>query len=145
MESSESWEQAKGLPSRRDLVQPELPQQSARELRKIDHSSLLLLVPPGRSETAREPGNEVQRGQLSGHREGQGIHGGAGGCSVTKLCPTLCHPIDCSTPGFPVIHYLLELAHAHVLRVGDAIQPSCPLSSSSPPAFSLFQHRGLFQ
>ena len=48
-------------------------------------------------------------------------------CSVTRLCPTLCSSMDCSTPGFPVLHYLPELAHTHIHRVGDAIQPSHPL------------------
>ena len=52
---------------------------------------------------------------------------------------------DCSTPGFPVHHQLLELAQTHVHRGGDAIQPSHPLSSPSPPAFNLSQHQGLFQ
>ena len=64
---------------------------------------------------------------------------------VTKLCPTLCNPMDCSVPGFPVLHHLLEFAQAHVHLVGDAIQPSYPLSSTSPPVFNLSQHRGLFQ
>ena len=58
---------------------------------------------------------------------------------VTQLCPTLCNPIDCSTPGFPVHHQLLELAHVH--WVGDAIQPSHPLSSPSPPALNLSRVR----
>ena len=57
----------------------------------------------------------------------------------------LCNPMDCSTPGFPVYHQLLELAQAHVHRVGDAIQPSHPLSSPSPPIVTLSQHQGLFQ
>ena len=57
----------------------------------------------------------------------------------------LWNPMDCSTPGFPVHHQLLELAQTHVHRVGEAIQPSHPLSSSSPPAFSLYQDQGLFQ
>ena len=47
--------------------------------------------------------------------------------SVAKSCPTLCDPMDCSTPGFPVLHQLLELAQTHVHRVGDAIQPSHPV------------------
>ena len=55
-----------------------------------------------------------------------------------------CDPMDCSTPGFPVHHQLLELAQTHVHRVGDAIQPSHPLSSPSP-TFNLSQHQGLFQ
>ena len=53
--------------------------------------------------------------------------------AVTQSCPTLCDPIDCSTPGFPVHHQLLELALTHVHQVGDAIQPSHVLSSPSPP------------
>ena len=61
----------------------------------------------------------------------------------SQLCPTLCSPIDCSTPGFPIHHQLLELAQTHVHRVSDAIQPSHPLSSPSPPAFNLSQHQGL--
>ena len=60
------------------------------------------------------------------------------------LCLTLCDPIDCSTPGFPVHHQLLELAKTYVHRGGDAIQPSHPLSSPSPPAFNLSHHQGLF-
>ena len=65
-------------------------------------------------------------------------------CSVTKLCLTLCDLMECSTPGFLVLHYLLEFAETHVHWVGDAIQPSYPLSSHSPPAFNLSQHEGLF-
>ena len=65
--------------------------------------------------------------------------------SVAQLCPTLCDSLDCSTPGFPVHHHLPELAHIHFYWVGDAIQPSHPLSSPSPPTFSLSQHQGFFQ
>ena len=57
----------------------------------------------------------------------------------------LCNPLDCSTPGLPVHHQLPELPQTHVHWVGDAIQPSHPLSSPSPPAFNLSQHQGLFQ
>ena len=60
--------------------------------------------------------------------------------SVTQLCLTLCDPMDCSTPGFPVHHQLPELAQIHVHRVSDAIQPSHPLLPPSPPALSLSQH-----
>ena len=62
-----------------------------------------------------------------------------------QLCPTLWDSMDCSTPGFPVYHQFLELAQTHVHWVSDAIQPSHPLSSPSPPAFNLSQHQGLFQ
>ena len=64
-------------------------------------------------------------------------------CSVAQLCPTLCDPMDCSTPGFPVLHHFLEFAQILVHWVSDAIQPSHPLLSPSPPAFSLSQHQGL--
>ena len=65
--------------------------------------------------------------------------------SVTKSCLMLCDPMDCSTLGFPVLHYLLKFAQIHVHWVSDAIQPSHPLLSPSPPAFNLSQHQGLFQ
>ena len=65
--------------------------------------------------------------------------------SVTQLCLTLSDPMDCSRPGFPVHHWLLELAQTHVHQGGNAIQPSHPLLSSSPPAFNLSQHQSLFQ
>ena len=65
--------------------------------------------------------------------------------SVSQLCPTLGNPMECSTPGLPVHHQLQEFTQIHVHRVGDAIQPSHPLLSPSPPAFSLSQHQGLFQ
>ena len=56
-------------------------------------------------------------------------------CSVTKLCPALCNPMDCSIPGFPVLHYLPEIAQTHVHGVDDTIQTSHPLFPPSPPAF----------
>ena len=65
--------------------------------------------------------------------------------SVIQSCLTICEPMDCRTPGFPVHHQLLELTQTHVLRVSDAIQPSHPLSFPSPPTFNLCQHQGLFQ
>ena len=65
--------------------------------------------------------------------------------SVTQLCPTLCDPMNCSTPGFPVHHKLPEFTQTHVHQVGDAIQPSHHVSSPSPPALNLSQHQGLFK
>ena len=64
--------------------------------------------------------------------------------SSIQSCPTLCDPMDCSTPSFPVHHQLPDLAQTHVHWVSDAIQPPYPLSSPSPPAFNLSQHQGLF-
>ena len=64
--------------------------------------------------------------------------------SVAQLSPTLCDPMDCSMPGFSVHHHL-EPTQTPAYRVGDAIQPSHPLSSASPSTFHLSQHQGLFQ
>ena len=63
---------------------------------------------------------------------------------VPHLCPTLC-PMDCSIPGLPVHHQLQEFTQTHVHWVGDAIQPSHPLSSPSLPSFNLSQHQGIFK
>ena len=65
--------------------------------------------------------------------------------SVAQSCPTLCNSMNRSTPGFPVHHQLPEFIQTHVHRVSDAIQPSHPLSSPSPPAPNPSQHQGLFQ
>ena len=62
-----------------------------------------------------------------------------------QLDLTICDPMDCSIPGFPVHHQLLKLAQTHVHRVGDALQSSHPLLPPSPLAFNLTQHQGLFQ
>ena len=64
--------------------------------------------------------------------------------SVTQSCPSLCDPMDCSTPDFPVHRQLSEFTHTHVHWVSDAIQSSHPLLSPSPPALNLSQHQGLF-
>ena len=64
---------------------------------------------------------------------------------VSQSCPTLCDPMNHSTPGLPVHHPLLEFTQTHVHRVSDAIQPSHPLLSPSPPAPNPSQHQGLFQ
>ena len=66
-------------------------------------------------------------------------------CLVTKLCLTLCNSMDCGMPHSSVLHCLLEFAQIHVHWVGDALQPSHPLSPSSPFALNLFQHQRLFQ
>ena len=66
--------------------------------------------------------------------------------SVAQSCPTLCDPMNRSTPGLPVHHQLPEFTHqTHVYRVGDAIQPSYPLLLTLPPALDLSQHQGIFQ
>ena len=65
--------------------------------------------------------------------------------TVAQSCPTLCNPMNRSTSGLPVHHQLPEFTQTHVHRVGDAIQPSHPLSSPSPPALNPSQHQSLFQ
>ena len=65
--------------------------------------------------------------------------------SVAQLCPTLCDPMNRSTPGLPVHHQFPEFTQTHVHRTGDAIEPSHPLSSPSPPAPNASQHQSLFQ
>ena len=65
--------------------------------------------------------------------------------SITQLCSSLCDPMDCSTPGFPVYHQLPEFTQTHVHWVSDAIQPPHHLSSPSPPALNLSQHQGLLK
>ena len=65
--------------------------------------------------------------------------------SVAQSCLTLCNPMNQTTPGHPVHHHLQEFTQTHVHRVSDAIQPSHPLSSSSPPALNPSLHQGLFQ
>ena len=62
--------------------------------------------------------------------------------SVTQSCPTLCDPTDCSMPGFPVLHYLLEFAQTHVIEL---VMPAHPRSPPSPPVLYLSQHQGLLQ
>ena len=68
-----------------------------------------------------------------------------GCCSVAQSYPTLCHPMDCSMPGFPVLHYLPEFTQTHIHWTDGAIQPSHSLSFHSLPAFNLSQHQGFFQ
>ena len=65
--------------------------------------------------------------------------------SVAQLCPTLCNPMNRSTPGLPVHHQLPEFTQTHVCRVGDAVQPSHPLSFPFPLAANPSQHQGFFQ
>ena len=69
-------------------------------------------------------------------------------CSVVHVAKSrlsLCDPMDCSTPGFPILQYLPEFAQTHVHQVGDPIQQSHPLLPSSPPSLNHSQHLGLFQ
>ena len=65
--------------------------------------------------------------------------------SVAQSYLTLCNPMNCSMPDLPVHHQLPEFTQTHIHQVGDAIQPSHPLSSPAPPTFNPSQHQGLFQ
>ena len=73
----------------------------------------------------------------------EGVFSSAQFSSVAQLCPSLCDPRNCSTPGLPIHHQLQEFTQTHVHWVGDAIQPSHPLSSPSPPAPNPSQHQSL--
>ena len=87
------------------------------------------------------------RGQLYSD-EGLRMEAPQWGCycySIARSCPTLCNTMDCSMPGFPVLHYLPDFSQTHVHWVSDAIQPSYSLSPLSPPALNLSQHQGLFK
>ena len=99
-------------------------------------------LPGNTGNTDSIPGSRISSG---GKFPGQRSLVGYSLSSVAQSCLTLCDPKDCSMPGFPVHHQLLELTQTHVHWVGDATQPSHPLSSPLPPAFSLSQYQGLFQ
>ena len=99
----------------------------------------------------KEPGKGTVRAHIVIPREemGEAIGkfrtGSVQFSSVAQSCPTLCDPMNCSTPGLPVHHQLPEFTQTHVHRVSDAIQPSHPLSSPFPPAPNPSQHQSLFQ
>ena len=108
----------------------------------------------------RQPGNSLKAFLVLEEHRGQGwlqSRSLSGLCIVTKLiwwvqfssviqlCPTLCDPMNCSRPGLPVHHQLLDFTQTHVHWVRDAIQPSHPLLSPSHPALNLSQHQGLSQ
>ena len=111
------------------------------------HSSIFAWEIPG----TEEPGAAVHAITESDMTEQPSAHALAFICrcisvqfsSVTQLCPTLCDPMNRSTPGLPVHHQLPEFTQTHVHRVGDTIQPSHRLSSPSPPAPNPSQHQGL--
>ena len=104
------------------------------------HSSTLAWRIPWREEPSRLQSMASQR---VGHNWATSLSLSIS--SVTQSCPTLCDPTNCSTPGLPAHHQLPESTQTHVHWVGDAIQPSYPLLSPSPPALNLSQHQGLFQ
>ena len=86
--------------------------------------------------TAWDWGDQIESGKVLTHV--------ASLSSVSQLCLTFCDTMDCSMPGLPAHHQLLEFTQTHVPQLGDAIQPCHPLSSPSPPTVILFQHEGRF-
>ena len=109
-------------------------------------SLLLTIFVPDRKSCCQAVSSDLQACIL--HRRGVGNGGEDPSVqliSVAQSCLTLCDPMSHRTPGLPVHHQLLESTQTHIHRVSDAIQPSHPLSSPSPPAPNLSQHQGLFQ
>ena len=101
-------------------------------------------IPGLRRSPGGRNGNLLQYPHLEIHGQ-KSLAGYSPFYSVTKSYLTLCDPMDCCTPGFPVLHRLPEFAQTHIHRVSDAIQPSHPLSSPSSPIFNLSQHHSLSQ
>ena len=116
---------------------------SRRRERKIGHLERWLLMFSRNNERYQ---TRIQESQWIHIRVKINSHlGSVQFSSVAQSCLTLCDPMDCNMPGFPVHHQCPELTQTHVHWVSDAIQPSHPLSSPSPPAFNLSQHQGLFK
>ena len=103
---------------------------------------LYLVMGPGRSKRSSHPA--TVGGIVTGHPSSRAPLGWVQFSSVAQSCPTLRNTMNCSTPGLPVHHQLLEFTQTHLHWIGDAIQPSHPLLSPSP-AFNLSQHWGLFK
>ena len=93
----------------------------------------------GRRKKKKEKENSIELQKFNVEVEAYWFSPGA------QSCLALCDQMDCSTPDFPVLHYLPEVAQTHVHGVDDALQPSHPLLPPSPPSLSLSQHQGLFQ
>ena len=126
------------------------------------HHSLLILPLLSRQQPLKSSGKTLQAPKIDVYQSGfksenkatlttqtevvsvgNWLHGSC--CLVAKLCLTLCAPVDCSTPGFPALHYLLEFAQTHIHWVGDAIHLAHPLMPPSSPVLNLPQHWGLYQ
>ena len=138
--SSSSSSQLPAICNSRDRV-PSLGREDPLEKEMATHSSILAWRIPWTG----EPGGLQSRGsQRVGHDWVANTQTHVVS-SVAQSCLTLCNPMDCSMPGLPVHHQLPEVTQTCVHQVGDAIQPSHPLLSPSPPALNLFQCQGLFQ
>ena len=100
---------------------------------------------PSRRQGAELSSGDPREGELTEKRCSHGKPTWQQECSSASSVQFSCNPVDCSTPGFPVHPQLPEFTQSHVDWVSDAVQPSHPLSSPSPPAFNLSQHQGLFK
>ena len=146
LETSLVAQKVKRLPTKQGIWVQSLGWEDLQEKEMVIHSSILARKIPWTQETGRLQSMGSQRVRhnwatslslsLSFH-----IYLS----SVTQSCLTLCDPMNCSTPGLPVHHQLPEFTQILVHRVGDAIQPSYPLSSPSSPAPNPSQHQSLFQ
>ena len=113
-----------------------LGQEDPLEKEMATHSSILGKSHDQRSLAGYSPWGKKSQIQLSDSVQFS---------SVAQSCPTLCDPMNHSTPGLPVHHQLLEFTQTHVHRVNDAIQPSHPLLTPSPPTFNLSYHQDIFK
>ena len=126
----------KNLPTVQETWVWSLGLEDPLEKGKATHSSILAW---------RIPGTVYSIGVTNSQTRLNDFHCHGQFSSVAQSCLTVCNPMDCSMPIFPVHHQLPELTQTHVHRVSDGIQPSHPLHSPSPPAFNLSQHQGLFK
>ena len=118
---------------------------SEEEDKKKGHEKILEIIVENFPKMGKEIVTQLQESQRVPNRINPRKNTPVQFSSVTQSCPTLCNPMNCSTPGLPVHHQLLEFTQTHVHRVSDAIQPSYPLLSPSPPAPNPSQHQGRFQ
>ena len=131
------------------LIPPHTLHQSASLLSSLHASSLEHLLHWGRQSLVIMliflPSLSIQQKHNPNPVEPNHSHSPSQFSSVPQSCLTICYPMNCSMPGFPVHHQLSELAQTHAHQVSDAIQPSHLLSSPSPPSFNLSHHQSLFQ
>jgi len=133
------------IPMNREIPSQAGPKGSCRSLWKSGKAGTWRAVGKASACNVGDPGSVPGSGRFLWRRKWLPIPVFSSVQSVAQSCPTLCDSMNCSTPGLPVHHQLPEFTQTHVHRVGDAIQPSHPLLSPSPPTTNPFQHQGLFQ
>ena len=122
-----------------------VPRGSAFKLQDLGSPVAKLVNPKSLITSATSPSGAYRMKRKVRYESVQLVFIGVSSVQSLSCVQLFATPMDHSTPGLPVHYQLPELAQTHVCLVGDAIQPSHPLSSPSPPTFSLFQHQGLFQ